>query len=109
MGQCLCRDLPTQSGPRLARDLLVQPGWQSAYQGAWHIRANPAQRLGPQEGRAEVATYDFLPMLSSAQGENHKGPKFGQDSYITPAFSGVPNAHQGDKIKKGPNLAKMAT
>ena len=71
--------------------------------------------LGPQEGRCEVATDDFLPMLSTGDPQEGRGyvaivpkfstrrnlevatsplpfqgPKPGQDGCITPAFLGVP-------------------
>ena len=29
------------------------------------------------------------------------GPKRGRDCYVTPAFSGIPNTKQGEKIKSG--------
>ena len=30
-----------------------------------------------------------------------RGPKRGRNCYVTPAFSGVPNAKRGDKIRNG--------
>ena len=30
-----------------------------------------------------------------------RGPKQGQNSYVTPAFSAVPNAKRGEKIRSG--------
>ena len=30
-----------------------------------------------------------------------RGPKRGRNRYVTPAFSGVPNAKRGDKIRSG--------
>ena len=41
-----------------------------------------------------------------ARGENQKwlhsrGPKRGRKCYVTPAFSAVPNAKRGEKIKSG--------
>ena len=35
------------------------------------------------------------------RGQNKSGPKRGRKCYITPAFSGVPNAKRGDKIRSG--------
>ena len=29
------------------------------------------------------------------------GPKRGRDCYVTPAFSGIPNTKQGEKIRSG--------
>ena len=43
-----------------------------------------------------------------AQGENQKWPTSGHSGYITRAFSGVPNAQHGEKIRKGPQLGTMA-
>ena len=44
-----------------------------------------------------------------ARGENQKGPISRQSGYITPAFSGIPNAEQGEKIRNGPQVGTMAT
>ena len=30
-----------------------------------------------------------------------RGPKRGQNCYVTPTFSGIPNAKRGDKIRSG--------
>ena len=44
-----------------------------------------------------------------ARGENQKGPISRQSGYITPAFSGIPNAQQGEKIRNGPQVGIVAT
>ena len=44
----------------------------------------------------------------SASGGNQKWPGFGQNGYVTPAFSGVPGAQHKD-IKRGPSMGKMVT
>ena len=44
-----------------------------------------------------------------AQGKNQKGPTHGHSGNITPAFSGIPNAQQREKIRMGPQVGTVAT
>ena len=44
-----------------------------------------------------------------AWGENQKWPTSGHSGYITPVFSGIPNAQHGEKIRNGPHVGKVAT
>ena len=44
-----------------------------------------------------------------ARRKNQKGPISRQSGYITPAFSGIPNAQQGEKIRNGPQVGIVAT
>ena len=46
-----------------------------------------------------------------AGGQNQKWPTCGQNGYLTPAVSGIPNtaSERGDKIRSGPLVGKMAT
>ena len=41
-----------------------------------------------------------------AKGETEKWPTCGESGYITPAFSGIPNAQHGEKIRNGPQVAQ---
>ena len=41
------------------------------------------------------------PVGPQQRGQDQSGPKRGRKYYITPAFSGVPNAKHGDKIRSG--------
>ena len=50
----------------------------------FHPRTDASSSSGPQQ-----------------RGQNQSGPKRGRKCYITPAFSGVPNAKRGDKIRSG--------
>ena len=43
------------------------------------------------------------------RGENQKWPTSGHNGYITPALSGLPNAHQGEEIRNGPQVGTMPT
>ena len=66
---------------------LVFPGAQKRVE----VLRNPCILGGPQH---------------QARGENQKwlrsrGPKRGRNRYVTPAFSGVPNAKRGEKIRSG--------
>ena len=58
------------------------------------------------QGRARGQNQKWLPhpcRLGGPQrsGQDQSGPKRGRKCYITPAFSGVPNAKRGDKIRSG--------
>ena len=53
-----------------------------------HSRGSPTPSAGT---KSEVAT-SHMPS---------RGPKRMHNSYVTPAFSGVPNAKRGDKIRSG--------
>ena len=44
-----------------------------------------------------------------ARAHNQKWPTSGHNGYITPAFSGLPNAQQGENIKNGLQVGKAAT
>ena len=44
-----------------------------------------------------------------ARGENQKRPTSEHTGYITPAFLGIPNAQQGEKIRNGPQVGTLAT
>ena len=43
-----------------------------------------------------------------SRGENQKSPTSGHNGYITPAFSGLPNAWEGKKIRNGPQGGTVA-
>ena len=38
---------PVETGPHPGRGLPIQTGWRLGGEGAWHIGADPARRLGP--------------------------------------------------------------
>ena len=62
--------------------------------------------LGGPQCQAQGKNQMWLPhpcLLGGPQqrGQDHSGPKRGQRCYITPAFSGVPNAKRGEKIRCG--------
>ena len=44
-----------------------------------------------------------------ARGERQKWPTSGQNGWITLAFSRLPNAEQGEKIRNGPQVGRMPT
>ena len=44
-----------------------------------------------------------------SRGENQKWPTSEHTGYITPAFLGLPNAQQGEKIRNGPQVGTVAT
>ena len=44
-----------------------------------------------------------------ARGENQKWPTSGHSGYITPVFSGIPDAQQREKLRNGPDVGKVAT
>ena len=44
-----------------------------------------------------------------ARGKNQKDPISRYSGYITPAFLGLPNAQQGEKIRNGPQVGTGAT
>ena len=78
-------------------------------------RGSPMPSTGRKSKRAQKwAQWLRQPCLfggpqGPARGENQKGPTSGQSGYITPAFSGIPKALQGEKIRNGPQLGTMAT
>ena len=68
-------------------------------------------RSGPQVGKVATSPlpYRGSPPLHSG-GQNEKWPTSGQNGYLTPAVSGVPDASErGDKIRSGPQVGKMPT
>ena len=60
---------------------------------------------GPQVGR--IATSPLRSWGPQTRGQRQRCPTSGQNCYITPAFLEVPK--QGDKVKGGPQVGKIAT
>ena len=71
-----------------------------------HSRGSPTPSAGT---KSEVATSPLPSRGPQQRGQDQSGPKRGRKCYITPAFSGVPNAKRGDKIKVGPKEGGDAT
>ena len=85
------------SNDSTSRNWAVGLPWPSVR--AWHTRGSPTPsagskiRSGPQqrETQSEVAA-SLLPS---------RGPKRGRKCYVTPAFSGIPNAKHGEQNRSG--------
>ena len=86
------------------------------------MAASPLPSQGspmPSKGRTSEMAHKWAqclhhPCLLGApqclgMGENQKWPTSGQNGYITLAFSGVPNAHQGEEIRNCPQVSTVAT
>ena len=80
------------------------------------IATSPLRSRGsPNKGTKSKVAHKWAELLHhpcvlggpQTRGQSQRCPTSGQNCYITPAFSGVPK--QGDKIKGGPQMGRIAT
>ena len=68
-----------------------------------HCQGSPTKGTKSKRAqkRAEMLHHPCILGGPQQRGQNQSGPKRGRKCYITPAFSGVPNAKRGEKIRSG--------